>query len=256
MDHLITDVVICEQNRTRAELYALWLDQVDAAVALTAREAADAVDEGTAVVVLDQRFAGEKTRNLLSLVRSESPLSRVIETRERSSPFPELGLDHHLVKPVFEAELTDLVGTLLLRANYHLVLRLYYQTTAPLLSLQSQTEPNDAAVEQRERLEARAERLKDVIGTYQAAMSEDDIAAVKDAVNYTPVRKAHDSDTDTGSKYRPDKCSRCREPWNSSPSEGGTRVTRLGAYVWRCGNCGHVQMRADPSHQDVGKFRR
>lgn len=256
MDHLITHVVVCERNRTRAELYALWLDPVDVEIALTAREAADAFDEGTAMVTLDQGFAGEKTGQLLSLLRSKSPLCRVIETRERSAPFPELGLDHQLVKPVFEAELRDLVSTLLLRANYHLVLRLYYQTTAPLLSLQNLASPSDEERDRQDTLERRAERLKELIRAYQTEMTEADVAAVKDAVNYTPVREARKDDTGIWSKYRPEKCSRCREPWDGASDGGGTKVTRLGAYVWRCGNCGHVQMRADPSHQDVGKYRR
>jgi hypothetical protein len=256
MDHLITHVVVCEGNRTRAELYALWLEPTTVEIALTVRAAADAFDEGTAVVVLNQGFAGEKTRQLLALLRSKSPLCRVIATRERSAAFPELGLDHQLVKPVFEAELTDLVGILLLRANYHLVLRLYYQTTAPLLSLQSVGSLGEAEQEQLSTLERRADRLKDIIGAYQAEMTDADIAAVKDAVNYTPVREARDGGSELGSKYRPEKCSRCREPWEGAADGGGTKVTKLGAYVWRCGNCGHVQMRADPSHQDVGKYRR
>ena len=256
MDHLITRVVVCEPNRTRAELYGLWLEPVDVTVSLTARDAADAFDEGTAVVVLDQEFAGEKTRQLLSLLRSKSPLCRVIETRERSAPFPELGLDHHLVKPVFEAELTDLVGTLFLRANYHLLLRLYYQTTAPLLSLQHLADPSEAERERRATLEQRADRLKGMVRAYQTEMTETDIDAVKDAVNYTPVREARNSDAESGSKYRPEKCSRCREPWEGASDGGGTKVTKLGAYVWRCGNCGHVQIRADPSHQGIGKYRR
>jgi DNA-binding response OmpR family regulator len=252
MEQLITDVVVCEPNQTRAELYALWLESADITVALTTHEAIDACDETTTVVVLDQGFADDRTRDLLSHLRSESPLCRVIETRDRSSAFPTLGLDYHLVKPVFEDELKDKVETLLFRANYHLVLRLYYQTTAPLLALQSRSDLTDSDIERREKLEERTERLKRIIRTYQRELSEEDIAAVKDAVNYTPVSKARTADTDIGSKYRPDKCARCREPWSSS----GTRVTRLGAYVWRCGSCGHVQMRADPSHQDVGKFRR
>ena len=256
MDHLITHVFVCEGNRTRAELYALWLDPVDVAVTLTAREAADAFDEGTAAVVLDRGFADEKTRKLLAHLRSKSPLCRVVETRVRSAPFPELGLDHQLVKPVFEAELTELVGTLLLRANYHLVLRLYYQTTAPLLSLQHLADPDDGERERQETLERRADRLKEMIRAYQTELTEADVAAVKDAVNYTPVREVRNSDTELGSKYRPEKCSRCREPWEGSADGAGTKVTKLGAYVWRCGNCGHVQMRADPSHQDVGKYWR
>jgi CheY-like chemotaxis protein/ribosomal protein L37AE/L43A len=252
MDHPMTGVVVCERNQTRAELYALWLDPADVTVALTAREAIDACDETAAVVILDQRFAGDRTRDLLKKLRSAGPLARIVETRDRASAFPSLGLDHDLVKPVFEDELRDLVEQLVMRANYHLVLRLYYQTTAPLLALQHRAALTGTEEDHVERLESRVERLKEVIGAYQRELSEDDIAAVKDAVSYTPVREAHNSDIDIGSKYRPDKCSRCREPWDSS----GTRVTRLGAYVWRCGNCGHVQMRADPSHQDVGKYRR
>lgn len=254
MDHLTTKVVVCERNRTRAELYALWLDAADVEIALTASEAADSFDELTAVVVLDHGFAGDRTTDLLSLLRSKSPLCRPVETLERSAPFPSLGLDHDLVKPVFEPELTELVDTLLMRANYHLVLRLYYQTTAPLLALTNRPNLTDEEAARREHLDERVTRLKSVIRAYQGAMSDEDIAAVKDAIEYTPVRKPSGADTDAGGKYRPDKCSRCREPWGGAGSS--TRVTRLGAYVWRCGNCGHIQMRADPSHQDVAKYRR
>lgn len=255
MDHLITKVVVCERNRTRAELYALWLEPVEVHVALTAEDAAEQFDEATAVAVLDQEFAGEKSRELLSLLRSKSPLCRPIETRDRSSPFPTLSLDHQLVKPVFRDELTELVETLVTRANYHLVLRLYYQTTAPLLAVQHTADRSEAEAAQRERLESRAERLKAVIGSYQTAMDDADIKAVKDAVNYTPVREAQANEAEFSSKYRPQKCSSCGRSWDGS-DDSGTRVTRLGAYVWRCGNCGHVQMRPDPSHQDVGKYRR
>jgi len=252
MEHLITKVVICEKNRTRAELYDLWLSGADTHIALTAADAVDTFDEATAVAILDQAFAGEDTRDLVDRLRATAPLCWPVETRDRSAAFPKLGLDERLVKPVFKSELTDIVERLVFRANYHLVLRLYYQTTAPLLALQSDASPTELERERADELRRRADRLRSAIRAYQGAMSEDDITAVKDAINYTPVREAPDSDRDLGSKYRPDKCSQCGAPWN----EAGTRVTKLGAYVWRCGECGHVQMRADPSHQDVGKYRR
>ena len=252
MEHLITKVVICEPNRTRAELYDLWLSGADTHIAATASDAAETFDETTAVVILDQAFAGDETRDLIEHLRAEAPLCWPVETRDRSAPFPKLGLDQQLVKPVFEPELTDVVEQLVLRANYHLVLRLYYQTTAPLLAFQSEASATDMERERADQLRDRADRLREMIRTYQGAMSEEDIRAVKDVINYTPVQEAREDDADLGSKYRPDKCSQCRQPWN----ESGTRVTRLGAYVWRCGQCGHVQMRADPSHQDIGKYRR
>jgi hypothetical protein len=90
-----------------------------------------------------------------------------------------------------------------------------------------------------------------MVRAYQAEMTEADI----DAVNYTPVREARNSDAELGGKYRPEKCSRCREPWKGASNGDGAKVTKLGAYVWRCGNCGHVQIRADPSHQGIGKYR-
>ena len=248
MEPLISGIVVCERNRTRAELYGLWLERADVTVAATTGAAVTACDEETAVVILEQRFAGDQTGELLDELRSASPLARFVETRDPSSLLPDLGADHDLVKPIFEADLRDLVEVLVLRANYHLLLRLYYQTTALLVGLQNSERTPEADRGQRERLEDRAERLQDAIREYQAGLSADDIAAVKKAVNYSPVRRARDGDGGSHSKHRPDRCAQCQTPW-----ERADRFTRLGAHVWRCEHCGHVQTGGGSSYQHVWK---
>lgn len=248
MEQPITGIVVCERNRTRAELYALWLKRADVTVSATTGAAVTACDKETAVVLLDQQFAGDQTRELLDELRSASPLARFVETRDQSSPLPALGVGHDLVKPIFEEDLRELVEVLLLRANYHLLLRLYYQTTALLIGLQNSEHASAVDRDRREQLEGRAERLKDAIREYQASLSADDIAAVKKAVNYQPVRRARDDGSGSRSKHRPDSCVQCLESWDSAD-----QAARLGAHVWRCENCGHVQTGGGSSYQHVWK---
>lgn len=107
-----------------------------------------------------------------------------------------------------------------------------------------------------ERLEGRAERLKNVIETLRAAMTSEDILAVKQSITFEQDIETPDSAEKIDSKYRPNNCSHCGQSWDRTEDSTGTEVRRLGAHVWRCGGCGHVRMGADPSHQNIGSHRR
>lgn len=167
--------------------------------------------------------------------------------RDRDAGFPDLPADQDLVKPVFE-ELQELAQRLIFRANYHYALRLYYQTTSNLV-YQEVNDSGDGDEELCERLVERAERLRELIGQLSATMDDEDVRAVRDAVSFEGEFEQSDSSEKTDSKYRPDRCSHCRTDW-----EGDT-VDQLGANIWRCRSCGHVQTQTDPSHRGIGSYR-
>lgn len=249
MELLTTTVLIAEDNRTRADLYALWLDDCEATVALTEQQVDSALEEPLALAVVDRAFGERDAPDILSMVQRRMPPCQVIGMRDRSEGFPDLPTDQHLVKPVFEAELQELAERLIYRANYHYALRLYYQTSSNLIYHEI-NDGREGDEERYERLRDRIERLRGLIQGLNAAMDREDVEAVRDDVSFEDEFEHSDSKEEISSKYRPDRCSRCRAEWDLDS------VVQLGANIWRCGSCGHVQMSTDPSHQDIGSYRR
>ena len=251
-------VVVCETNRTRADLYGLWLDDYEPRKALTTAQFDEAFDAGVAVLVLDVAFGGDGVGAVLERVRSEAPHCRVLGIRERSSEATPPSCDRGLERPVFEADLADAVEALLYRANYHLLLDKYYRTTVLISAYEWRAGDGESVEDSAEReryasLRDRAERLQGYLNDIRPAMSSADVRAVAEGFSVP------DGDAPAGtaveSKYRPDECARCGRDWRET-TDGGAPATKLGAYVWRCDGCGHVDMRADPNHRHVSSFRR
>lgn len=250
MDFPADTIAVFEENRTRADLYAMWLDDYDVRVAAKRSRADDILDDEVVVAVLSQGFADGDASQLLEAVRSRAPLCRVLATRERSAAFSDLPVDRYLVKPVFEDELVEGVETLLKRSNYHLALALYYQTTIDLSSFEVVSRESSASEGKYEDLRQRATHLQALIADLISEMSEEDVRTVKRAATFDTDLAEVESAEKLDSKYRPEKCSNCGRSWNSA-SGPDADVSQLGAYVWRCTGCGHVQMGTDPSHRDV-----
>lgn len=251
-------VIVCESNRTRADLYALWLDDHEVRRALTRSQAVDAFDDAIAVVVFDHSFGDDEAESFLERVTSQAPHARVLGIRERSNPAPRSEYDRELERPVFEADLADSVETLFRRGNYHLLLRQYYRTTVAISTREWQDgddgdgEGGDGDDERYDRLRDRAERLQAHLNQLQSRLSSEDIRAVTSEI---AAVDAADTDGSTERKYRPDECAQCGQDW-SEPVDGGDPVSQLGAYVWRCANCGQVDMRADPNYRRANSYRR
>ena len=250
MEFPADNVVVFEENRTRGSLYALWLDDYDVDVAATKREADAALDGTVVVAVLNQEFADGAARKLLEIIRARAPVCRVVETCERSAPFPALGVDHRLVKPVFESELVELVERLLCRSNYHLALSRYYQTNLDLSSFEIHDGEPATEEDEYDQLKQRSSKLQRLIARLAKQMSKEDIRAVKREILLERTIETTESTEKLDSKYRPRSCTNCNVQWDDP---GEPSATQLGAYVWRCGGCGHVQMAADPSHQHVNR---
>ncbi|WP_152422931.1 response regulator receiver protein [Halorubrum kocurii] len=248
-------VVVCESNRTRADLYELWLDDREVRRALTRSQFVEAFDAGIAVVVVEHSFGDGGAEPVLERVGAEAPHCRVAGIRDRSTATPEPRYDREIERPVFEAELADSVESLFNRANYHLLLDLYYRTTVVISAYEWRADGDPSDDERYGRLRDRADRIQDYLNELRPRMSDEDVRAVARGITIADVADAADGEASIESKYRPDACSRCGQDW-SEPIDGGDSAARLAAYVWRCVNCGHVDMRADPNHRHVSSFRR
>ncbi len=248
MELPVPTIVVCETNKTRADLYGLWLDEYEHRRALTSSQFEAAFDSGVAVTVLGDSFGDGAAETVLDRVHSEAPHCRVLGIRERWDVGIESPYDHKIERPVFEADLTGSVETLLYRANYHLLLDKYYRTTTLISTYEWQT-GEDFDDEGYERLQERVERLQEQLNGLRPQMDDDDVHAVAEAISLSDAADV-DSETTAESKYRPDECAQCDQDW-TEPLNGDDPASKIGAYVWRCENCGHVDMRGDPTHQRV-----
>ncbi|MFC7186604.1 response regulator receiver protein [Halorubrum yunnanense] len=253
MEFPASAVVVCESNRTRADLYELWLDDREVRQTLTRSQFADAFDAGVAVLVLDLSFGEGGAEPVSERVESTAPHCRVLGIRGRSRAEPDPSCDRELERPVFEPDLAECVETLFHRANYHLLLDLYYRTTVAIATREWRTDGDPENDERYGRLRDRAERLQDPLNRLRERMTDEDVHAVLRGFTVEDVPDG-ESDASIEAKYRPDECSRCGLDWNE-PIDGRDPVAQLGAYVWRCVNCGHVDMRADPSHQSITSYK-
>ena len=256
MELPVSTVVVCETNRTRADLYGLWLDGYEARPVLTNAQFDEAFDAGVAVLVLDDSFGGGDPEPVLDRVESAAPHCRVLGVRDRSGdgPAPERQRYHRaLERPVFEGDLVECVETLSHRANYHLLLDKYYRTTILLSMYEWQADDGPTDEERYERLLDRAGRLREYLNGLRPRMRDEDVRAVAASIAVPEVGDG-DAAASVETKYRPDECARCGRDWTASGGDGDA-AEKIGAYVWRCGNCGHVDMRADPSHRRVSSFK-
>ncbi|WP_336325341.1 response regulator receiver protein [Halovenus sp. HT40] len=248
MDESDATVAVFEDNKTRAELYALWLEAYDVRVASSKQTAQKHVDSGLAVAVVNEEFADGAAETLVEIIRAESQLCRVLAIRPRSASFPEFESESHLTKPVFEEELQEHVDQLLCRRNYHQALQLYYRARMTLVA-RERAEP--AEDEEIQRLRETATTLQSRLEQYRERLSDDDVAAVMRALTLDAERTESKEDVD--SKYWPDRCPNCKEEWADSENAG--TLKRIAAYVWRCTQCGNVIMENDPSHQQTHVYK-
>lgn len=249
----VSTVIVCEANKTRADLFGLWLDDYDAKRALTTAQFVEAVDAGIAVLVLDDSFGDGDAASVREQARSEASHCRVLGIRRQPDAGPESPYDSELERPVFETDLTTCVETLSYQANYHLLLDMYYRTTALLSTYEWQGDDDPDDKERHKRLIDRAERLQELLNGLRPRMSDADVRAVAESFT-SPDAGEDDTDSSPESKYRPDSCAQCGQDWTESV-DGGDAAAKIGAYVWRCINCGHVDMRADPNYRHVSSFR-
>jgi len=251
MDVSEATVAIFEDNKTRAELYALWLEAYDVRPASSKQAAQKRIDDDLAVAVVNEGFGDGVAETLVEIIRAESQTCRVLSIRPRSSVFPEFDSEYHLKKPVFEEDLQDGVERLLYRRNYHRALRLYYRATMKLVARERADAAEDDDSDPVQNLRNRVESLKSRLHEYRERLSEDDVAAVMQSLTLDPEQSKPKEDV--SSKYWPDRCPNCKEEWANSADAATPK--RIAAYVWRCTQCGDVIMENDPSHQQTHIYK-
>lgn len=231
-------VAIVEDNATRAELYGQWLDHVEVEIALTKRQVQEIVDDDLTVAVLAEEFGEGAGEQVLELIRARTRYAQVITTsRNRSRMLPSLDVDNHLTKPIFEEDLRERVERLARQTIYCEMLQEYYRASAKVTAARK----SEDADEQVRELEEQVAELRPVVVGLKADLDQDDVAAVADLIKR--ANEVPEGDADGSSKYIPQKCFNCGRPWGVGRGQDRSKgAVRLGSHVWRCTDCGHIQL--------------
>ena len=241
MERPTVTVAIVENNGTRAELYAQWLDHVAVRVATTKRRVLDAVDDDLTVAVLDEEFGDGAAETVLEVIRARTRYAQVITTsQDRQRVVPSLAVDNHLTKPIFEEDLRERVEQLARQTVYCEVLERYYRTSTRLTAARKGEDPAEAG--RVDELDDRLDDLKPAVIGLRADLDEDDMATVSRLVSRAN-ELPDEADEESRSKYVPPKCLNCGNQWGAETGSDQTKgAVRLGSDVWRCTDCGHIQL--------------
>lgn len=162
-------IVVVEDQRDLAELYAGWLSERHAvSEAHTAAEALENIDDDTDVVLLDRRLPDRPGREVLQAMRDRGNEARVamVTAVDIDLDIVELGFDDYITKPVSRPTLEAVVETLLTRRQYDERLASYAQLLTKQAVLESQK-----SAEELERSEEYRRLLND-IERYRADIEE------------------------------------------------------------------------------------
>jgi DNA-binding response OmpR family regulator len=175
-------VLVVEDERSLAELYASWLaEEYAVETAHDGESALVAYDEDVDVVLLDRRLPGISGDRVLEHIRDTGYECRVAMVSAVTPDFDiyGMGFDDYLVKPVSREELVDLVERMLRVNDYDEGLGRYYALSSKLALLRShrsaaELEDSEAYEELRAELDELDRELTEAV----TEMSASDIGAV------------------------------------------------------------------------------
>ncbi|GAD51458.1 hoxA-like transcriptional regulator [Halarchaeum acidiphilum MH1-52-1] len=175
-------VLVVEDDRDLADLYAAWLDSDHAVrTANSAQEALERFDDDVDVVLLDRRLPESTGDDVLAELRKSGSDVQIAMVSAVDPDFDiiEMGFDAYLVKPVARDELTDLVSRLLARRLYTVEVREFFSLAAKRAALEAQKDADQLADnEEYQRLLADLEALESELDEELGNLDDEDVVAV------------------------------------------------------------------------------
>lgn len=139
-------ILVVDDERPIADLFAQWLDEYDVRVAYGGTEAMTMVDDSLDVALLDRDMPDTSGDEVLKSIRDEGIDCRIgmVTAVEPDFDVLEMGYDTYVVKPITDpVQLRTLVESLLRRSTYSTDVR-------RLLTLSSKRATLEARIEQTE----------------------------------------------------------------------------------------------------------
>ncbi|MFB6112141.1 MAG: response regulator [Halobacteriaceae archaeon] len=170
-------VLLVEDERSLADLYAEWLElegRYETRVAYGGTEAIDTLDEEIDVVLLDRRMPDMSGDEVLEEIKARELSCRVVMVTAVEPDFDvlEMGFDEYLVKPVQREDLVEAIDTMQALREYDEVVQRYYQLTSKKTSLEAAK--RDSELAENEEYQALIEELDEVRSAADELLEEVD----------------------------------------------------------------------------------
>lgn len=171
-------VLVVEDERDLADLYAAWLDdEYDVRRAYDYEAALEAADADVDVALLDRRLQERSGDEVLAAVRERGLDCRVAMVTGVDPGFDvlDMGFDDYLVKPVAQDELREVVEALLRRSEYDDLLQEQFAIASKLAALEARYSDVDLeASEEYNRLRERFEEMRERTDATVAEFDDED----------------------------------------------------------------------------------
>lgn len=221
-------VLIVEDERVLADLYAAYLeDAYEVRTAYTGEEALELLDDDVDIALLDRRLDAWSGDRILSVIQERRIDCQVAMVTAVVPDFEivDLPIDEYLTKPISREGLRETVEELLLRAESDIDQQELLSLISRKIALENEKQVADLeASDEFAQLKRRIEVAKD-----QLDLGSEELGA---------------------NKTRPDSCPKCNLRWDLSIGDT-VGFLKLGAYVWKCTQCGSIEKVPDPSNRRV-----
>lgn len=253
-----TPTILVIDGEHHAQLYEMWVpDGYSVRTASTRQAALSAIDDTVGGVFLRHELQTDLKEQIESELDATSPAAQIaVTTTQRTDLlFPEVSCAEAVCQPITEAKIAATAETLVNRARYHEALRRYYRLTVRLTN--REITDGDGHPDQYESLQRGRQRIASMLRSLRDRLDPDDRDAVVESLKtqLTLPKRSPDA-TGPTTKYRPDRCRDCGLPWSiDHGGDLGEGYRSLGAYAWKCRQCGTVQNIATPSNRGVARRR-
>lgn len=224
----VATVLIVEDERDLADLYTMFLqDEYDVRTAYTGDEALELLDDDIDVALLDRRLPNWSGDQLLKVIRERGIECQVamVSAVDPDFDIADLAIDDYVTKSVSRDDLRSVVEELLLRADSDIDQQELLSLVSRKIVLENEKQPAEL----------------DASDEYANLVRK--IEGAKDRLDLDPAKIGTN-------KHRPDSCSQCELRWDISVGNA-TGFLNLGAYVWKCTQCGSIEKVPDPANRRV-----
>jgi DNA-binding response OmpR family regulator len=175
-------ILIVDDEPDLADLYASWFsDEYAVETAYDGREAIEALNDPTDVVLLDRRMPGMSGDEVLRWIREQKLGCGVAMITAVDPDFDilELGFDAYLTKPVKASDLMGVTDRLIRRSEYTTTLREFFKKLSTRETLAAEKPAFELETDERyQRLEDEIEQLRQESEAYMSELDGDDFEAL------------------------------------------------------------------------------
>lgn len=247
--------VLVADGSTRCDRFRSWLSPTFSVETGCTKAAAEAeAAAGVDVSILGAGVPPEAKQELLETIDLRAPFARVVVIPHDDQP-PMLGspgYDACVYAPVEQEHLLEVTKRMGRIAIYERTVANYFEYTTQAASMEVARKEGAIDDETYQELQQRIDWLQDRLRRMRKSLDEADKDVLLESLEVDPTTGFDGDVRKSSNRRQPDECTACGLDWQvDHGGDLGSGCEQLGAFVWKCRQCGTVQQPGTPSHQWV-----